>query len=159
MTNDINEIDKWYDLEPNIWGNHAWIFLHSITLSYPDNPSNETKNKVKDFFESIILPCSTCRTHYSNNLKQYPLTDNILSSRKNMIEWLVNVHNSVNKWNNKPIMSLEDVIKKYYKLYNNGIVRDYYIKVNITRIFLSIGIFGIIIMILYLFITKKINNV
>ena len=31
-------------MEPEIWGPHAWQFLHSITLSYPDNPTFEDKN-------------------------------------------------------------------------------------------------------------------
>ena len=30
-------------MDPLIWGPHAWFFLHSITLVYPDNPSEQEK--------------------------------------------------------------------------------------------------------------------
>ena len=38
-------------MEPEIWGPHAWQFLHSITLSYPDNPTLEDKNNHAQFRE------------------------------------------------------------------------------------------------------------
>ena len=37
-------------MEPNIWGPHAWLFLHTITLNFPDNPTKEEKEKYKQFF-------------------------------------------------------------------------------------------------------------
>ena len=30
-------------MEPKVWGSHAWIFLHTITLNYPDEPSKFDK--------------------------------------------------------------------------------------------------------------------
>ena len=36
MTN-INNIN------PSIWGEPGWIFLHSITFSYPEKPTKEDK--------------------------------------------------------------------------------------------------------------------
>ena len=29
-------------MKPEIWGPHAWMFLHSITLEYPDR-TNRTR--------------------------------------------------------------------------------------------------------------------
>ena len=26
-------------MNPNIWGESAWLFLHTITLNYPENPT------------------------------------------------------------------------------------------------------------------------
>ena len=53
------------NLNPNIWGPHAWFFLESIAIGYPDNPTKEEKIKAKNFFlllESLLsffLPTSS----------------------------------------------------------------------------------------------------
>ena len=106
-------------MKPEIWGPHAWIFLHSVTFDYPDNPTPDIKKKYKGFFESLqgILPCEKCRNHYKNNLKKQPLTDTILKSRKNLIEWLIDIHNTINKKNGKATLSYKQVIKKYLDYY------------------------------------------
>ena len=43
---------------PSNWGSHAWIFLHTISFDYPDNPSLNDKLLYKNFFHSLknILP-------------------------------------------------------------------------------------------------------
>ena len=38
-------------MEPEIWGPNAWTFLHTITLNYPENPSEDDKQNHKDFFD------------------------------------------------------------------------------------------------------------
>ena len=106
-------------MKPEIWGPHAWIFLHSITFDYPDNPTKEVKEKYKGFFESLqdILPCEKCRNHYKKNIKKYPLNEYVLKNRKNLIEWLIDLHNIINKMNGKPTLSYKQVIKKYLDYY------------------------------------------
>ena len=37
-------------MDPKVWGPNAWIFLHSITMNYPKNPTNEDKEKYRTFF-------------------------------------------------------------------------------------------------------------
>ena len=66
-------------MEPEIWGPHAWQFLHSITLSYPDNPTIEDKNNYAQFFNSIqnILPCQNCKDHYTQNLQEFPVEQHL----------------------------------------------------------------------------------
>ena len=46
-------------MDPNIWGPHAWMFLHSITLTYPEKPTNLDKTNFEMFFNSLqpVLPC------------------------------------------------------------------------------------------------------
>ena len=109
-------------MEPNIWGKHAWIFLHSVSMNYPDNPSKLDKDRYKNFFESIqyILPCEICKTHYANHINKIPI-NTALNSRRDLVEWLINVHNEVNKYLNKPILSYDTVIDYYKKLYNGDI--------------------------------------
>lgn len=105
-------------MEPTIWGPHAWIFLHSITLGYPEYPTDRDKQNFKNFFENLgyILPCDKCRFNYVEHMKKYNL-DNALGSRDELIKWLVNIHNEVNNLNNKSSMSYENMIKNYHNLY------------------------------------------
>lgn len=108
-------------MNPKVWGHHAWIFLHSITLNYPTNPTINDIKKHYNFFNNLmyILPCDKCKYHYKQNLMKYPLTNKILSSRENLINWLINIHNSVNYMNNKKQFTYDEMINKYNDIYNN----------------------------------------
>jgi hypothetical protein len=108
------------NLNPKIWGPHAWFFLDSIMLSLPNKLNNEQKNIYKNFFTSLqyILPCEGCRNHYTENLKKYPLTDQILSNKENMIKWLLNVHNNIRKENKTIPISIKQFFEYYYKQYD-----------------------------------------
>ena len=74
------------NINPQLWGPHLWKFMHYLTLSYPDNPTNIDMNKFKNFFTMIgeYLPCEKCRVHYKNHNNNFPLTENILSSKDNL---------------------------------------------------------------------------
>lgn len=106
-------------MNPEIWGPHAWVLLHTITINYPNYPSKEDKIHYRNFFTSLqhCLPCDACSKHYSENLTRYPLTDTVLSSRENLVFWLIKIHNSVNILNNKPIVSNQKAVQFYYDLY------------------------------------------
>lgn len=105
-------------MEPQIWGKHAWIFLHSITMTYPENPSNDDKKTYKIFFESLdkILPCIVCRKNYRKHISNVPI-DSFLHSRRSIVEWLINIHNQTNIMHNKPTMEYDQVINLYKKIY------------------------------------------
>ena len=70
-------------MDPEIWGPHAWIFLHSITLNYPNNPTMYDKQHYKNFFINLhhILPCEWCSKNYIHHLQKYPI-DNYLNTKK-----------------------------------------------------------------------------
>jgi len=108
-------------MEPEIWGPSGWTFLHTITLNYPDNPTEEEKMNHKDFFNNIknVIPCPKCREHYKENLQKYPL-DDVLESKEKLVKWLIDIHNEVNKSNNKKIYSYDEVIQKYDKMYKGS---------------------------------------
>ena len=138
-------------MNSNIWGPSAWLFLHSITLNYPENPSYDDKINHKEFFERMgyILPCEKCRKHYKENLIKKPLNMNVLQNKKNLVSWLIDVHNEVNKLNNKRTYTYDEVIKIYDKLYKkkNGM--------NRKRLLLIILILLILILFFYLNNNKK----
>jgi hypothetical protein len=97
-------------LKPEIWGKDGWKFLHYVSLGYPENPTNTQKEQYKNFYYSIknVLPCHKCAQHYAENIQNFPLTDNILSDKNKLINWVIDVHNEVNKITNKPILNYDE---------------------------------------------------
>ena len=106
-------------MDPEIWGPPAWIFLHTITLNYPNNPTIYDKQNYKKFFTNLnyILPCEWCSKNYNHHLQKYPI-DNYLNTKKNLIQWLINIHNEVNKLFNKKTINYTEFITIYKKIYN-----------------------------------------
>ena len=104
-----------YNLNPTTWGSHYWKAMHYLTIAYPDEPTDIDKTNVKQFFTSVgkILPCEKCRVHFAQHLQKYPLSDIVLSSRYNLINWLKDIHNEVNLEFNKKIWTYDDVIDEY----------------------------------------------
>jgi len=111
------------------WGPHAWVFLHSITFNYPDHPSDTDKQIYYDFFKSLqnILPCPKCKSHYQENFKNIPIQ---LQSRKDLIHWLINIHNEVNSQNHKKKVSFHEVEESYLYNYNYSISQHTQIESN-----------------------------
>lgn len=108
-------------MESKIWGPPTWFFLHTLTFNYPDKPSYKDKSNYYDFFNKLqyILPCDICQKNYQKHLKEYPISP-YLDSKKTLVEWLVHIHNLVNKDNNKPLLTSSEVIKKYRNIYISG---------------------------------------
>jgi len=107
-------------MDPEIWGPNAWIFLHTITLNYPNNPSIYDKQYYKNFFMSlqIVLPCEWCSKNYKLHIIKYPI-DNYLNSKKDLVTWLIIIHNEVNEILKKKKLNYNEVIEIYKNLYNN----------------------------------------
>lgn len=103
------------NIDPTLWGPSAWRYMHYITLSYPDNPTAVDRENVYNFFmlNAKLLPCEKCRNEFNKELQRNPLTNNILSSRQDLIIWLINVHNRVNERLGKPQMTYDQVINEY----------------------------------------------
>ena len=132
-------------MEPEIWGPHAWQFLHSITLSYPDNPTLEDKNNHAQFFNSIqnILPCQKCKDHYTQNLQASPVEQH-LDNKESLFRWLVDIHNRVNVTNNKREYSYDEVTEYYEKMYNKSEISTSYKLINNKWLFILLIVLLII---------------
>ena len=102
-------------INPELWGPHAWKFLHYITLSYPTNPTESDKHDYKMFFEVLgkVLPCQKCKKHFQNNLVDFPLTDEILSTRWNLAKWMLQIHNRLNLEHGKKIYTFDEFYDEY----------------------------------------------
>lgn len=102
-------------MKPTVWGPSAWIFLHSITLTYPEKPSDNDKQHIKHFFGTLeyVLPCAKCKNHYYENLKKYPITDTVLESKNNLVKWLIDLHNEVNIINGKKALTYNEAMYQF----------------------------------------------
>lgn len=112
---------------PKIWGESGWDFIHFITLGYPENPTEEDKEKYYKFFNCLkyVLPCLKCRYNMEQHLKKHPLTNDVLSSRDNLVKWGIEFHNIVNFYTGKPLLSYQEAIdsinkKIYAKIKQNS---------------------------------------
>lgn len=97
------------------WGPAGWQFLHSVTFSYPTNPTVQEKEQFKQFFQQLkyVLPCPSCREHYADGIEKTVPIDKYLDSRESLTQWLWKLHNSVNERLGKPTVSYESVKQKY----------------------------------------------
>lgn len=110
-----------------IWGPPGWLFLHCVTMGYPEyienNPKKknyhehqERKRSTEQFFLLVgeVLPCRACRESYRNFVEQHPIY-NHLNSRKDLARWFYDIHNLVN---DKLDVPKEDRPKNFKQFYN-----------------------------------------
>jgi len=81
----------------SVWGPFVWKSLHYIAAQYPLVPTMDDKKNYKIFFETLafVLPCASCRFHFSKLLRDFPM-DEYLDSRETLSEWVWEAHNKVN---------------------------------------------------------------
>lgn len=102
------------------WGPHAWKYFHTITLSYPIEPTDKHKEAFRREFDDLIykLPCSECQKHFYITISKNPITDDVLSTKDKLVRWLIDIHNMVNKMLGKKERAPEDMI--LYHEINSG---------------------------------------
>lgn len=137
-------------MDPDIWGAPTWIFLHTVTLNYPNNPTMYDKKYYKNFFINLhyILPCEWCSKNYKQHLLKYPI-DNYLNTKKNLVQWLINIHNEVNKIFNKNTIDYFEFINIYKKIYNKK--KTFFTFYNIILILCIFTIIVLTILCIYLY--------
>ncbi|KAJ3980787.1 ERV/ALR sulfhydryl oxidase domain-containing protein [Lentinula detonsa] len=82
-------------------GRATWKLLHTMTLRYPEDPSNDERAALNSYFHllSRLYPCGECATEFQALLKKFPPQT---SSRRAASLWLCAVHNTVNHRLHKP---------------------------------------------------------
>ena len=110
-------------MNQNIWGSHLWFSLHTISFAYPIKPTLNDQNNYKIFFVSLqnVIPCSVCQRNYKRHLLEHPI-DKHLNSRKDLVYWLIDIHNMVNSEIGKKFMSYDVVLKKYENVYQKDLL-------------------------------------
>lgn len=103
------------NLEPSLWGPYFWTTFHFIASGYDNNPNPSIKLTMKNFIQSIpvLLPCRKCQDHAFDFLRCFNL-NKVVESRKDLFTFFFNFHNVVNKRLKKPLMLMEDALKKYH---------------------------------------------
>lgn len=115
--NDNKKVIDRMQFPPTVWGPFFWHTIHIVALGYPKSPTYTDKKCAKEFYESLafLLPCTICRQHYKEYLKNNPLTP-FLDSKKDLLKWTIDNHNSVNKMLGKPEWTVEEVMVYYERL-------------------------------------------
>ncbi len=108
------------NIDSKKWGEEGWIFAFACAFAYPQQPTEEEINDGSNFYSSLksMLPCFNCRNNYSDHLKEYELTSEVLSSRVNLTKWLVNIKNAVNTSLGLPTYSHDETVNYYYNIIN-----------------------------------------
>lgn len=88
-----------------VWGPMGWITLHSISVAYPDTPSQEDKRILEEFMNAFgsCITCIHCKNHFISMFADYkskvPTWKN---SKKDLFLAICRMHNAVNKRLDKP---------------------------------------------------------
>ncbi|KAF5384480.1 hypothetical protein D9757_006452 [Collybiopsis confluens] len=82
-------------LPTNDGANIRCLSRHTMTLRYPENPTNDEREALESYFHlfSRLYPCGECASEFQALLKKYPPQT---SSRRAASLWLCAVHNEVN---------------------------------------------------------------
>ena len=97
----------------DFWGKSAWNFIHSTAATYtPDN-----RGAYEKFINEVIphiLPCSVCRKHFSEKIKEFP-PDSYLGNNHDLFFWTYMIHDMVNVATKKaPSPPFEEIKTEYY---------------------------------------------
>ena len=98
----------------NKWGPGGWIFLHSMTFNYPNEPTDYDKERYSKFFKICgeMLPCRYCRDSYNIYIKYLPI-EPFLDSREGVCYWFYKIHELVNNKIFKRNVTFKEVVIKY----------------------------------------------
>lgn len=99
-----------------VWGPPFWFVIHTISFNYPNNPTEEDKERYKNFVYSLqhVLPCKYCRINLQKNFKKMPITEEVLQDRTSFSKYIYDLHNLVNEMlGKKKHLTFEDVRDRY----------------------------------------------
>lgn len=94
-------------MKPKLWGNQFWFTIHTIALTYPENPSSDEKESALQFMISLkdLLPCEKCKLHYKKNINLQKLKKAI-ESQESLFKYTVDLHNMVNTMNGEKELTI-----------------------------------------------------
>jgi hypothetical protein len=100
-----------------IWGPSLWHTLHVMSFNYPVKPTKKNMKDYKRFINCLrcTLPCGKCRKNLKKNLKDLPLKDKDLRSRRAFSLWVYKLHELVNKMLKKKSNLTYDQVRDRYE--------------------------------------------
>ena len=107
------------------WGNATWYLFHTLAFKLNNNDNQELFNEFIGFIKIMCheLPCPECSYH----AKTYINKNNIhnLKTKDELIKYLNEFHNEVNRNLGKPTMSIEECNELYRRANTLNIVHNY----------------------------------
>jgi len=91
-----------------------WNVMHQLPY-YVKKWNKKTKAQLIWFYEVGVaetLPCPFCQKHFSNWLKQMPVSDAV-GSRMELNQWLFKLHDDVNRRSHKPNFQWKDYERRW----------------------------------------------
>jgi len=115
---------------PDEWGPPLWKEMHQRTIDYPRNPTLHDKQEIAVYFRDIVdrLPCEKCKQHYQDQLRRRPIPVN---NRDDLIHWLIDIHNEVNRMNGKRVLGYKEARAIYER-------NDYWLPITIIILLIII---------------------
>lgn len=111
--------------------NIYWNCLHYFSYNYPNYPSNLDKHQIEILFKIMSttgIKCPRCRNHFSSWISKYDIR-NYYNSRNDLIRYFINLHNNVNKNNNKKTLSLNEV-NHIYLNFDSNYLKKYHLDID-----------------------------
>lgn len=104
--------------DPEVWGPHYWIFLHTVSYTYPLHPTAVTKRKYYDLINnfSLFIPNQKIGNDFNKLLDNFPVTP-YLVNRDSFIRWVHFIHNRINRILDKEEITLYEALDTYKALY------------------------------------------
>lgn len=107
------------------WGPYTWYLLHNLSFTW----EKRKINLYHKFFNLLkeTIPCYTCYTNFKKKLSRpnFAIHRNC-SDKDKMVQWIINLHNEVNRSKGTRAYSLEEVKSLYLKngkiIFNNKLV-------------------------------------
>jgi hypothetical protein len=109
------------------WGPSAWYIFHVMSLTWTENNINSYIR----FFNLIqkTIPCYICSQNFKKKINSSNLSINKnCKNRDDMIQWIITLHNLVNKSNNKKTYNVTEVEDIYIKDKTLNLNCGHYIK-------------------------------
>jgi len=102
-----------------------WLFFHSFSFAYPDNPSEEYKIETANFISNIIPKnlggCGGCQNDYKKYIDNLNIF-RIVSSKQELSTFFVDLHNYIN--NNKFEQKNKNAISSQFKITTNKSINN-----------------------------------
>ena len=108
-TQSSSEEQAQYSINPKLWGPLTWYLLHILSYAYKP----ELMNYYQTFFFNVvsIFPCPHCQYHYTQHLYKTPPP---LKSADTLSKWVVQIHNVVNQFKRKRVLTVDEARDLYY---------------------------------------------
>ncbi|CAI4225498.1 unnamed protein product [Auanema sp. JU1783] len=100
-------------------GRSTWNLLHTMSVYYPENPTEQKKTATANFLENLgkTYPCEVCAEDLQKDLKKEPPN---LTNRKEFALWMCHLHNKVNGKLGKPDFDCSNVFERWKDGWKDG---------------------------------------